>query len=170
MTTAWRLSLGTSGAEHVYESDSHSPLHQHFSPSITAAAISVSTQRPVHDLAPGPLVVEPEQREHGLHVRLAADVDAHPSRLGQHMMSHGLSLRHELLANLDRERQVGQTLTVQVAQLASSHTELDAAKPMRRHRHARPTRHLARDPLRSMHQKIIRLAFYYPLNLGRSYP
>ena len=56
-----------------------------------------------------------------------------------------LSRRNQLLADLHRERQIGQPTPVQVPELTVANPELDTAKPMRLDRDAGPTRDLPLD-------------------------
>jgi hypothetical protein len=68
----------------------------------------------------------------------AANPVAHPSTVRQDVMPLGFSRRNQLVTYFHREWQVGRAIAVEVPQLSSAHTELDAAEPMRLNRHTRP--------------------------------
>jgi hypothetical protein len=60
-------------------------------------------------------------------------------------MRLGLPFLHELLPHAHRERQIGQTIAVQVPELAPAAAELAAAETMRFDGHLGPARDLAFD-------------------------
>src|SRR5262249_43272185 len=70
-----------------------------------------------------------------------------PAGVGQDVVRRGAAGRDQLVADPPRERQVGQAVAVQVAELLAAVAELDAAEAVRRRRPARPGRHLAPDRL-----------------------
>ena len=88
---------------------------------------------------PRPLEVEAEQRDDCGDVHGAVNLEAHPARLRHDVVRLRSSLGDELLADADRERQVGEMAAVQVTELASPDEELDAAEPMRLDRDAFPS-------------------------------
>jgi hypothetical protein len=79
-----------------------------------------------------------EQLDDPTYVLDAPNPAAHPSAVRQDVMPLGFSRRNQLVTYLHRERQVGQTISVQVPKLSSAHTELDAAEPMWLNRYTRP--------------------------------
>src|SRR5882672_277938 len=82
--------------------------------------------------SPGPVVVEPEERDRSVHVVGPTNPQADPSRFRKNVMQFGAAGGNDFLANRYGERQVGQTIAVEMAELAAPYTEFDPAKPMRR--------------------------------------
>jgi hypothetical protein len=69
----------------------------------------------------------------------------------ENVVSVGSSLPHQLLPDPDWEVEVGQAVTVEVAQLPLAEPKLDAAEPVRRFLDSRPTEHFAADLLARAH-------------------
>jgi hypothetical protein len=67
-----------------------------------------------------------------------AERNCHQAALGQDVVGPGPTGLDQLVANASRKWEIGDSVAVQMPQLAPTHPELHSAKPMRRHLHAGP--------------------------------
>src|SRR6185503_11305506 len=94
---------------------------------------------------PRAVVVETEQLDDGLHIFVASNAHADPSRVRQDVVMLRASRGHELLPDRDWKWKIGEAASMQMAELSSSYTELDTAETMRSGDHAVPRSHFAAD-------------------------
>jgi|SRR5262245_42765067 len=93
------------------------------------------------------VVVHSKQLDNVGDVAVISDPDGDPSRFGQDVMWFSSTCGDELVADTDRERQIGPSASMEVSQFPAADAKLDAAEPMRLNGHVRPRRDFSNDPL-----------------------
>jgi hypothetical protein len=84
------------------------------------------------------IVRETEKLDHVLNAASSAQGYRHPAGVGQHMVRPGLALSDQFVAHPAGEREVGDPITVQVAELAAPEAKLDSAESVRSGLHTWP--------------------------------
>lgn len=77
------------------------------------------------------LVADPKQLDDGSHVGRAVHAQAHPVRARVDVLARQAAAGDQLVADACRQREVGDGLAVQVAELVPAEVEDDAAEPVR---------------------------------------
>jgi len=94
------------------------------------------------------LVVEAEQGDYVLHIRVRANPAAHPTGVGQNVVWFRSSRGDELVSRRFRKGEVGKMIAVDVAQLDTTQPKLDTTVTVRTRGDTVPRGHLFRDPFR----------------------
>src|SRR5256885_5092123 len=77
------------------------------------------------------LVLHAEELDHVRRVLRARHPDAHPARVGKHVMWHRTPRRDDFVMDSSRQRQVGQPVAVDLSHLLLSESGLDAPQAVR---------------------------------------
>ena len=100
------------------------------------------------------VVVQAKQLDDLVDVPVRADPSAHPSRIGKNVMWFGSPGRDELVASRLWEREVGEAVTVHVAELDPPEPELHSSETMGMARDAFPGANRLVDAATGVHARV----------------
>jgi hypothetical protein len=79
---------------------------------------------------PRAVVVESKERDHSVHIAVTGNPTRDPSAPRKDVMRVSLAVLNKLRSNRDRKREIRESTAVQVSELSSSDSKLDAAISM----------------------------------------